>query len=371
MGNPFKPLEHKFKESMFHLFRIGFRKGQTEFKPLDGNQLKKVLFLRPEKIGDMVISLPVLDGLRSRFPHIIVSILGSPKNYAIIKKDKRFDKVYLYLKKPFKDFFTLREMRKGNYDCVVDMIGNDSVTSLFMTQWAAPGKPRIGIGKHRYREYYDFNYDYRLGNTGHIIDNTLKLLEAFDIDTSKVDGFAPPYVDENELAKANQFYSRECSNSNLKIGYNISAGSDTRIWAEEKSVDLINNILKSYPGSNLILYCMPNERERAYRLKKLVDQPILIVPDKLNLTEVSAFISKLDIMISPDTSIVHIARAFKIPVVGLYSRYLSNFILWRPYKQEKGAVVSNNDHNIFDITSEQVFKAFNEVVEEMGLLKNG
>ncbi|RKX17785.1 MAG: hypothetical protein DRP35_10325, partial [Candidatus Zixiibacteriota bacterium] len=59
-----KPLEHKIKASFFWLFKIFLKTGIKEFKPLDANKLKKVLFLRPEKIGDMVISFPVFDGLK-------------------------------------------------------------------------------------------------------------------------------------------------------------------------------------------------------------------------------------------------------------------------------------------------------------------
>jgi len=46
------------------------------------------------------------------------------------------------------------------------MICDDSVTALFMSQFLAPGKPRIGVGKNKFRQYYDFNYDHRMNNTG-------------------------------------------------------------------------------------------------------------------------------------------------------------------------------------------------------------
>ncbi len=78
---------------------------------------------------------------------------------------------------------------------------------------------------------------------------------------------------------------------------------------------------------------------------------------------------RLDLMITPDTSIVHIARAFDVPVVGLYSKFMKNFMLWRPYDQEIGAVVSANDGNIFDITVEQVFDTFTSLVESRKSVK--
>jgi len=164
-----KSIEHGIKHSVFVLLQSLLNKGQKEFKPLDGKKLTKVLFLRPEKIGDMVISFPVFDALKEQFPQIKISILGSPMNAAITKNDPRFEKIFLYKKNIWKDFKQLLAIRREKYDCVVDMICDDSVTALFLSQYTAPGKPRIGVGKIKYREYYDFNYDHRMGNTGHII----------------------------------------------------------------------------------------------------------------------------------------------------------------------------------------------------------
>lgn len=361
-----KKLEHGFKAFFFGTFKLFLKKGQKDFVPLDGSKLRKVLFLRPEKIGDMVISFPVFDGLKQHFPHIKISILGSPRNLPIIKNDPRFDKIYLYTKKPTKDFKTLLKMRKGKYDCVVDMIGDDSVTALFLSQLSAPGKPRIGVGKNKYREYYDFNYSYRRDNTGHVVENTLKLLEAFDIESEKVSGYAAPFIKDDEKKKAAAFFDHFTNGNNnmMTVGYNLSAGAPTRIWAEEKSIELIKRITDKHPNCKVVLFTVPSERNRADEILNQLNGRVELVPDKLNLTEVSAIIAQLDIMISPDTSLVHIARAQQVPVVGLYSRFMKNFLLWRPYDQKTGAVVSGNDDNIFDITVDQVFNTFNEVVRE-------
>ena len=43
---------------------------------------------------------------------------------------------------------------------------------------------------------------------------------------------------------------------------------------------------------------------------------------------------------------------------------MKNFLLWRPFGQKVGAVVSDNDHNIHDITVEQVLDTFNELLKQ-------
>ena len=139
-----KPLEHAFKAFFFKMSHVFLKKGRTDFVPLDGNTIRRVLFLRPEKIGDMVISFPVFDGLKRAYPHIEISILGSPRNRAIIKDDPRFETVFMYRKNLWRDFREVMAIRREKYDCVVDMICDDSVTALFLAPfgflaWGRPG----------------------------------------------------------------------------------------------------------------------------------------------------------------------------------------------------------------------------------------
>ncbi len=357
-----KAAEHKFKALVFRLFASSLKRRRGENAKLNGAAMCKVLFLRPEKIGDMVISLPVFDALKERFPQLEIGLVGSPRNYAVIKDDPRFSKIFLYRKNLLKDFRMLRAIRREQYDCVLDMINDDSVTTLFLSQLAAPGKPRVGIGKTKYDEFYDYNFVHADGVGGHIIENTLKLLEPFGVDTENANGYAPPYVSAEAQAKLDEYI--ETLGPGLRIGFNLSAGMPTRIWAAEKTEQLSRKLLASDDKTQLILITAPNDRERGEALVNKLDGSVSHVPPKLNLMEVSALLSKLDILISPDTSLIHIARSFRIPVVGLYCSAKKNFQRWRPYEQEEGAVVSNHDGHIFDIMPEQVFDRVIQVLDQ-------
>ena len=72
----------------------------------------------------------------------------------------------------------------------------------------------------------------------------------------------------------------------------------------------------------------------------------------------------LDILITPDTSLVHIARLMKIPVIAVYSGHRRNYFFWRPYRQKGGAVMAENISNLHDIEAEQVIEAFFKLVEK-------
>ncbi len=81
----------------------------------------------------------------------------------------------------------------------------------------------------------------------------------------------------------------------------------------------------------------------------------------------SAIISRLDLLVTPDTSLVHIARSFKVPVVGMYPQLQWNLERWRPYGQKGGVVISNDDGHIFDITPVQVLAEVTKILARQGV----
>lgn len=355
-----KTLEHGFKAAVIGLLQGMLKRGDPEPAPLDGNTIKRVLFLRPEKIGDMVISLPVFDALKKRFPHIEIAMLGSPGNYPLICDDPRFDRLFVYTKRFPGDLLMLRELRRSKFDCIFDMIDDDSATTLIISQLATPGAVRIGIGKRKHARFYDFNHAHASVNGvdgvgGHIIENTLKLLEPLGIEVGKAECYASPFIPERVQARTDRYLAQSASKgTGPVVGINISAGKPNRIWSLDKNAELVRQLLVLPGDLQLIIIAAPSDRTRGEELLTHVPDSVRLVPPGLGLIDVSSLISRLDLLVSPDTSLIHIARAFKVPVVGLYSRAPKNFERWRPFDQPDGPVVGKNLDDIFDITVNQV-----------------
>jgi ADP-heptose:LPS heptosyltransferase len=359
-----KWLEHRAKDLVFGLFRLFFRKGRRDLTTLDATRMSKVLFLRPEKIGDMVISLPTFDALHARFPHLKISVLASPRNVALIKDDPRFDKIFLYRKWSWEDFRQLSRIRREHFDCVIDMIDNDSVTALFFSQLVGRKAIRIGVGKTRHGIFYDFIHVHADGIGEHIVDNTLKLLAPFGIDGSGASGFAPPYIPQDAQQRIDAFLN-EKTNKRTLVGFNLSAGLPNRIWPDNKGIDLCRR-LEAWRGDlQVIVIAVPADRRRAEAVVAEIGGTARLVPPNLSLVEVSALIARLNLLISPDTSLIHIARSFNIPVVGLYNLATKNFRRWRPFRQPDGAVLGSDIDTIADITVEQVLERIQQVLERV------
>ena len=352
--NRLKPVELKIKEGVFGLSRVLLKMGRSSLADFDPESVRKVLFIRPEKIGDMVVSLPTFDVLRRGRPQIEQALLASPVSFPLVNEDPRFDRVYVY-RKNASDLAELGRIKDVKYDAVIDMTHGDSVTALFYSQLAAPGAWRFGVGKQKHAPYYDFNGQPDIDAGEHIVDVTLRLLEPFGLTAEESDRFAPPYLGARAVERRDAFYdSMALKGDEVLIGFNLSAGKPNRIWPMEKAVALGEQLTSLSKLVRLVIVTAPADRQRGERLRSHFDERVHHVPPGLNLIEASAVVGRLDLLITPDTSMVHIARSFGVPVVGLYNGAQRNLRLWQPYRQPEGVVVADHPDEIHDITPEQV-----------------
>ena len=362
-----KRTEHAFKAAFLASIKMLLRRKRSFPSPLNATKMNRVLFLRPEKIGDMVISLPVFEALKTAFPHLAISVLASPRSLSLVNDDPRFEKIFVYDKSVVGSLRLLGQLKRERFDCILDMIDNDSATTLICSQYIAGGAPTISIGKEQFAEFYDFNHPHSDGVGGHIIDNPLNLLVPLGVEVKNANRYAPPFVPSEVQKRAKDFLS-QCKepDANGIIAVNLSAGRPNRMWPVTNFVELVNQLLEAHPDYAIILIVVPNDRKRAEEVCARVKKAVAVVPDKQSLTEVSAIISGCDLLISPDTSLIHIARSFQVPVVGLYNDARKNFKRWQPYDQPDGTVIAKDKDSLNDIEPSRVASQVSVVLARLG-----
>ena len=296
-----KALEIVFKRFVFGLLSVflttGPRKAAGKQTP-DFQKRKRILFLRFDKLGDMIVSLSVFETLAQVAPQLEVEVLASPANCGIIAHDSRVKKIWLYSKRPWRDWKTLRVLRDRNYSAVVDMVCLDSVTSLFLSQYIGRRVERVGIGKKRFAKYYTGNVTLNESNYEHIIESSLRVLTHLGIPEEQFVHQAPLKLPEQAVDDAESFVSslKQGESQALVVGVNISAGKPNRIWQENNYVALLDLLHESKTKLIIIILCAPNDREVALRICKGAGERVSLVPDGLNILQVSAIIARCDIL---------------------------------------------------------------------------
>ncbi len=92
-------------------------------------------------------------------------------------------------------------------------------------------------------------------------------------------------------------------------------------------------------------------------------QNIQIAPFTKDFDEFVSMVASCDFLITPDTSVVHLASAFKIPVLVFYTFVGEQYGMpWYPINTKFKAIVSKKD-SYSDITPEFAFEKFAQLVE--------
>jgi ADP-heptose:LPS heptosyltransferase len=132
--------------------------------------------------------------------------------------------------------------------------------------------------------------------------------------------------------KAKYHIQNYCQGNGKIIGINFFAGSDARFWGTDKFIKLIDYLY----GKNFRL--IPISDTNNLELAKQ------ICPDKKifcgSFDELAALVSKLDYLITPDTSLVHLCSIYNIPAFIFFVKYRLSGSLWTPYKTYYESVIT-------------------------------
>ena len=103
------------------------------------------------------------------------------------------------------------------------------------------------------------------------------------------------------------------------VGFQMGASTISRQWFIDKWEKLARLVLQ-YRNAIIVLTGSPAERAMTKQLEERInDSRLLNLAGKFNIREAAALISRLNILITPDTGPLHVAAALKTPTIGLFA----------------------------------------------------
>ena len=332
---------------------------KTNSEP-DFSKMKKVLIIRLGKIGDIVVTSFVFETIKSNYPQIDIYLVTLKLNHDVLEFNPSLKKVY-YSKNNFNLFWNLLKLRLINFDLLLDFNDNQSTTSSLIFRFLR-SKLKAAYDYEGYKKIIDIKIKPLIKNESHIIERTKKFLQqiGIPIDDQKVKPFfyLNPYI-YSDIKKQKR-------DGDKIIAVNISAGADIRYWEKDKWIELLKLIIKGFPDFSLLLLSLPKDEALRKEIYSNLNQTQFRSINNLTIQHFASYIKISDILITPDTSAVHIASAFGIPTVAMYPNYDSNFVSWQPFRISYRSIKSSTE-SIKQISVEEVFAAFQSLVKEIKL----
>ncbi|RLC41658.1 MAG: hypothetical protein DRH51_02660 [Candidatus Coatesbacteria bacterium] len=316
-----------------------------EVPPLNSN----LLMLQLGRLGDFMCSTAFLPILKRQRPDI--SVAGIVRRRLL---DVTGSCEYIDLILPYGLLYDIPLSIIKNIvykpDIFVDLNHFVSETSKIVTFLSlADIKLTIATG----HKTYPYNRFIALEGieSSHIVDRSLAVAELLGLRVSERDRRPHICIPMEGFDGANRVLNDFGFEDYIAI--NISAGSDDRMLSSEKWREIIKFILKE-SDKNIILLSMPSHMEIieaiGFRNKRRVKSYT-----GGDFFTFSALISKSSLLISPDTSAIHIAGAFNVPVVGLYPDVSWNINMFGPTSDTK-VVIFQKGRLVKDIETSLITK---------------
>lgn len=321
----------------------------------------RVLYLRHDKIGDMIISTSLIDAIAQSHPTITLDVLASPANASVLEGNPHVSSVIAWDKARPSDYARLvRELRRARYDAVVDCMVLAPSTTTLLLMLASGARHRIGIGGR----INDYALTVRVPpakSAVHHIDHSAVLATAFGVNQDEVDWQPRIYFSDTELARADaRWNAQEVVPQGMVAGrllLNISTGVSKRRWPDDRYVALSQHLRASAPEVAVLVIGAPGDSARAASIAESGGVEYAATP---KLRDALALVATADFVVTPDTSIAHAASACRKPTVILFEK--GKGALWGRYGVPGRNVVSG-DKSLATLLVEPVIDAVDELLE--------
>jgi heptosyltransferase IV len=330
-----------------------------------GSRPHRVLFLRHDRAGDMILSTGVMRAIARSHPTISLDVLASPANASILDASDYVREVIVFDKrKPASYLATARHLRRQRYDAVIDcMVTAPSVTTLLLI-FASNARHRVGIAGRGNESAFNVNVPPPADSGAHMVDHLGALAAAFGV-TAEDDAWQPTLdLTDEECAHAVSRW-KTSGEPGPRVLVNVSAGTPARLWSDDHYVAVMRHIRARVAGATLRVVGAPAEMGRAEYIAREGAGELVRTP---GLREAIAMVATADVVFTPDTSIAHAASAFRRPCVAMYVR--GSALRWG-LRGTIGESVEHSEPTLTTLSLARMLTAVDAVLETAAVSRRG
>ena len=313
---------------------------------------KNLLIVRTDRIGDVLLSLPLAGIVKKHYPECRITFLLRDYTRSLAENHPFIDEVLILHEsgKKISLFKNIKMIAAKNFDSSVVVYPTfRTVLIIFLSGI----KNRIGTGYRLYSFLFNRKvYEHRKYAERHELEYNINLLQHFGI-FQKADAKTVSFdlkINKESLEKVNQllFENKIETGIPLIIVHPGSGGSSINL-PPEKFKELIS-LIDSNLNAQILVTGSENEKEMCSTLA--INSKIKNLAGLLNLSGLIALISKCSIFISNSTGPIHIAAALGKYTIGFYPNLLAcSAKRWGPYTAKK--IIFTPDKSCEDCSREQ------------------
>jgi ADP-heptose:LPS heptosyltransferase len=288
---------------------------------------RRVLFVRLGKLGDLMAGLWLLERARKARPDLRLDLLALPRVAPLLGPAAPVDQVLWW--RPLSAPLTLARIRARHYDLLVDINDAASSTSALIARLSA-AHHTLAFRNAKSLPAFDATVAVPSSQESHVLERLGCMATALGLAWRPSDLRPVCPLPAETVAAESAALRRAAGPRGCVVALNLSAGHASRYWAAEKWNALAGALLKASPRVRLLWLHLPADAALKERASAGLPAGRQLQLPPAGFGGFCARIKASQMLVSPDTSAVHVASAFRVPVLGLYPEPAWNFKSWAP-----------------------------------------
>lgn len=327
-------------------------------------QPKRILVIRTDRIGDVVLTTPALKALRLAFPQAHLAVLITPATQDLIKGNPYVDEIILDdrkgVYKGVLGFLQLaRRIRSGNFDLAVIY---HTKRRYNLACFLAGVTVRLGYKNNKGGCFLNLPVDdMRPKGIKHEAMYCLDLLNAIGVYSKDMSLFVAHQYDADQWA--NQWVMENIPENFSLIAIHPGSSDLTRCWSTDNFASLINQIANRY-FVKIVFIGAINNRPLVDAIKVHLKNGCLDLTGQTSIAQTVALFRRTKLLISTDSGPVHVAAAVGCNNICIFLRDIPglNYERWYPLGDHSITVRSKLKNQDLSVSVDEVLTAVDDVM---------
>jgi ADP-heptose:LPS heptosyltransferase len=292
-------------------------RGRSKVK---GSRVAKIVVMPASKLGDMVCATPIYRAIKDFDRSIKVTVCAGAIYKDLLAGNTDVDDYISWNETDlFKNIFLIR---KNKYDvAVITTPSFIASATFFLAGVKVITVPRVENGFSPYQtKSYRMMFPL-LTVVPHIMGNYapreyLKLLEPIGI-SSDITKKHLSYSTK-DMSAADSFFGGSGASHKYNVAIVPGVGNSIKYWDTNNFTLITRYILKNF-DSKVFLLGAKQDKEVCEKIMSdfMGEDRVINANSKFNMSEIKAFVSKMNLLIAVDTGLIYVAEAFNVPTIDI------------------------------------------------------
>lgn len=282
----------------------------------------RILVVRTDRIGDVVLSTPLIRALRATFPDAHLAALVRPYTRDILLHNPHLNDILTDdpdgTHAGREGFWRqVRMLRGKRFDTALLLLPTERMAWML---FAAGIRTRIGVGTKLY-ELLTFMRTVSRDKyvpLRHEADYCLDLGREIGVRTDDLTTEVFITIEERLAAEGHLRAGGARDGAPALIGMHPGSGKSAPNWRIERYAELAEILLERHPSAKIVLTGSATERDFSRAFRAVRSDRVIDFVGALTLRELMAVISRQSLLVSASTGPMHIAAGLGIPTVSLF-----------------------------------------------------